>query len=159
MKQVTMSGQETQAMASTFAERLRRGDIVALCGELGSGKTQFAKGICNFFGVNEPVTSPTFVLLNRYSGKDAGGRELLIFHFDLYRIKSRSEIYDLGYEEFFSQDGICLIEWAEQLADLMPPHRWDVKLSLGKTEDERIIEITKQDTVGQRASPNMLSVQ
>ena len=159
MKYTTKSVEETLTIASTFAERLRRGDIVALYGELGSGKTQFAKGVCDYFGVGEHVTSPTFVLLNRHSGKDATGRELLIFHFDLYRIKSLSEIYDLGYEEFFSQDGICLIEWADQLADLLPARRYDVRLSFGKTEDERIVEMTKRVTVKQNVLSGMHSVQ
>ena len=159
MTHTTRSARETLTIASTFAERLRRGDIVALYGELGSGKTQFAKGVCDYFGVGEHVTSPTFVLLNRHSGKDATGRELLIFHFDLYRIKSLSEIYDLGYEEFFSQDGICLIEWADQLADLLPARRYDVRLSFGKTEDERIVEITKQDAVKQSVLSRMQPAQ
>jgi len=154
-----MSPAETRAVASTFALELRRGDIVALYGDLGSGKTQFAKGLCEYFNAREHITSPTFVLLNRYNGKDAAGKELLIFHFDLYRIKSLAEVYDLGYEEFFSQDGICLIEWAEQLAELLPSRRYDVKISFGRTENDRIIEITKHDGVVQRFPSTMHTVQ
>ena len=159
MTYTTKSVEETLTIASTFAERLRRGDIVALYGELGSGKTQFAKGVCNYFGVRGPVASPTFVLLNRYNGKDGSGKELLIFHLDLYRTKSVTEIYDLGYEEFFSGDGICLIEWAEQLAGLLPECRYDVRLFFGKTEDERIVEMTKRVTVKQNVLSGMHSVQ
>ncbi|MBI3006504.1 MAG: tRNA (adenosine(37)-N6)-threonylcarbamoyltransferase complex ATPase subunit type 1 TsaE [Ignavibacteriales bacterium] len=155
MKQRTRSAAETQALASTFARQLRKGDIVALYGDLGSGKTQFAKGLCAFFGVREHVTSPTFVLLNRYSGKDAAGKELLIFHFDLYRIKSLSEIYDLGYEEFFSQDGICMIEWGEHLKDLLPLQRYDVRISFGGVEEERIIETEKYDSSGRLLTTTM----
>jgi tRNA threonylcarbamoyladenosine biosynthesis protein TsaE len=128
-------------LASSLARKLRRGDVVALYGELGTGKTQFVRGVCRYFGIQEHITSPTFVLLNRYSGKDESGRELLLFHFDLYRVKSLSEIYDLGYEEFFRGNGICLIEWAEHLAGLLPPQRYDVQFSFGKGDTDRQIYI------------------
>lgn len=143
----TTSAAETSAVASTFARQLRRGDIVALYGDLGSGKTQFIKGLCTHFCVQENVASPTFVLLNRHTGRDDAGKELLLFHFDLYRISSVAEIYDIGYEEFFSQDGICLIEWAERLRELLPRRRHDVRISFGRAENERIIEITSRDGV------------
>jgi len=141
MVQTTTSEIETARMAGSFAKTLRRGDVVALYGELGSGKTQFVKGVCKYFNVAQLVTSPTFVLMNRYSGSESGGRELMIFHFDLYRVKNLSEVYDLGYQEFFHGDGICLVEWAEQLESLLPRWRHDVKLSFGKKENERMIAI------------------
>ena len=140
----TNSVEETLALAKTFGASLRRGDVVALSGDLGSGKTQFVKGACEAFRVHEPVTSPTFVLLNRYSGLDSEGRELLLFHFDLYRIGSIAEVYDLGYEEFFRGDGICFIEWADRfgaLGALLPAERFMVKLSPGSEEHVRTIEI------------------
>lgn len=141
MVQTTTSEIETARIAGSFAKTLRRGDVVALYGELGSGKTQFVKGVCKYFNVAQLVTSPTFVLMNRYSGNESGGRELMIFHFDLYRVKNLSEVYDLGYQEFFHGDGICLVEWAEQLESLLPRRRHDVKLSFGKKENERMIAI------------------
>lgn len=140
-KCTTTSAEETIAYARTFAGRLRRGDIVTLFGDLGSGKTQFVKGICQAFKTNTPATSPSFVILNRYNGTDEHKSELLLYHFDLYRVKSLTEIYDLGYEEFLNDDGVCLIEWAEMLGELLPKRRYDVRFSLGSDENERRIEI------------------
>lgn len=141
MVHTTASDIETARMAGSIAKTLRRGDVVALYGELGSGKTQFVKGVCKYFNVEQLVTSPTFVLMNRYSGKELGGPELMIFHFDLYRVKNLTEVYDLGYQEFFHGDGICLVEWADQLESLLPRRRYDVKLSFGKKENERTITV------------------
>ena len=138
---ITNTAEETVAYASTFAGRLRRGDVVTLFGELGSGKTQFVKGVCQAFKSMTPATSPSFVILNRYNGMDEKKSELLLYHFDLYRVKSITEIYDLGYEEFLHGDGVCLIEWAEMLGELLPEQRYDVRFSLGSDENERRIEI------------------
>jgi len=99
------------------------------------------KGICEAFGAQEHVSSPSFIILNRYEGKDQSKRELLIYHLDLYRVKSLDEIYDLGYEEFFYGDGITLIEWAEQLGDLLPSKRHEVHLSYGESDSQRRISI------------------
>lgn len=137
----TSSEQESLALARAFAGRLQRGDVVALLGELGTGKTLFVKGICAAFRAQEHVSSPSFIILNRYEGKDQSNRELLIYHLDLYRVKSLDEIYDLGYEEFFYGDGITLVEWAEQLGDLLPSKRYDVHLSYGESESHRRITI------------------
>ena len=137
----TSSEQETLELARALAVRLQRGDVVALLGELGSGKTVFVKGICRAFGAQEHVSSPSFIILNRYEGKDQSNRELLIYHLDLYRVKSLDEIYDLGFEEFFYGDGITLIEWAEQLGDLLPSKRYDVHLSYGESDSHRRITI------------------
>ena len=138
---ITKSAEETIECAHTFARRLKRGDVVALFGDLGSGKTQFVKGVCLAFKTPTPATSPSFVILNRYNGADIHKSELLLYHFDLYRVKSLNEIFDLGYEEFLQGDGICLIEWAEMLGRLLPKQRYDVRFSLGENENERRIEI------------------
>jgi len=138
----TKSAEETIAIARTFAGRLQRGDVVTLFGDLGSGKTQFVKGVCQTLKTRTPATSPSFVILNRYDGMDERNNELLLYHFDLYRVKSLAEIYDLGYEEFVQGDSICLIEWAEMLGELLPKQRYDVRFSLGENENERQIEIT-----------------
>lgn len=145
MKQIftTSSETETMSVAGSFAQELQRGDVVALYGELGAGKTQFVKGVSQALGVREHVTSPTFVLLNRYTGKDVQGEELLVYHLDLYRVKSLEEIYDIGYEEFFYGNGICLIEWADLLGDLLPANRYDVTLKHGSIEQKREIEIER----------------
>jgi tRNA threonylcarbamoyladenosine biosynthesis protein TsaE len=139
----TRSTEETRQVAKEFAGTLQRGDIVALVGDLGAGKTQFVKGVCEALLVSSPVASPTFVLLHRYLGKDPFGMELIIYHLDLYRIASTSEILDLGYEELFYGKGICLVEWADRLGDLLPDPRIDVRIMLGATEEERDIVITR----------------
>ncbi len=137
------SEQQTRDAARSLAPLLRRGDVVALYGELGAGKTQFVKGLCDGFHVHDAVTSPTFVILNRYSGIDGENKEILLFHFDLYRVQSAEEIYDLGYEEFLFGSGICVVEWAERLGSLLPPRRYDVKILFEKSADERRISINK----------------
>jgi tRNA threonylcarbamoyladenosine biosynthesis protein TsaE len=137
----TTSTEETISFAGAFAGNLERGDVVALYGDLGSGKTQFVKGVCRTFKAHTPATSPSFVILNRYDGVDKSGNELFMYHFDLYRVKSLTELYDLGYEEFLRGDGICLVEWAEMLGDLLPERRYDVRLSVGADENERRIKI------------------
>jgi len=139
---ITKSAEETIAIARTFAGRLQRGDVVTLFGDLGSGKTQFVKGVCQTLKTRTPATSPSFVILNRYDGMDERNNELLLYHFDLYRVKSLAEIYDLGYEEYVQGDSICLIEWAEMLGELLPKQRYDIRFSLGENENERQIEIT-----------------
>lgn len=137
----TGSEEETRNVAHSMARDLARGDVVALHGDLGSGKTQFVKGLCEAFRVREPVTSPTFVILNRYSGLDRQDKPLFIFHFDLYRIQSSEEIYDLGYEEFLFGNGICVIEWAERLDSLLPGRRVDISMEFGEKENDRTIAV------------------
>jgi tRNA threonylcarbamoyladenosine biosynthesis protein TsaE len=139
----THSTEETRQVAREFARTLQRGDIVALIGDLGAGKTQFVKGVCETLSVSLPVASPTFVLLHRYLGKDPAGMELIIHHLDLYRIASSSEILDLGYEELFFGKGICLVEWADRLGELLPDRHVDVRIALGAAEEERDIVISR----------------
>lgn len=139
----TASEQETRRVAGEFAAGLVRGDVVALYGNLGAGKTQFVKGLCTAFSVQETVASPSFVILHRYEGRDKEGRELLVHHVDLYRVRSAEEIFDLGYEEFLFGDGICVVEWADRLSHLLPPDRYDIRLGLGDRENERTIEIVR----------------
>lgn len=141
--QTTKSTEETIQFARTFASTLNRNDVVALMGELGSGKTQFVKGICKYFDVHGIVSSPTFVLMHRYEGVDSESSEILIYHLDLYRVSSSAEVLDLGYEEFFRGNGITLIEWAENLGGLLPPNRFEILMSLGAAENERTIIIRR----------------
>lgn len=144
----THSTEETRRIAREFAQTLKRGDVVALVGELGAGKTQFVKGICEGLGIGLTVASPTFVLLHRYVTNDSAGRELIIHHLDLYRIESSAEVLDLGYEELFFGNGICLVEWADRLGEFLPEERIDVKISLGESESERAIELARSTSQG-----------
>ena len=111
----TSSEAETLKRAVEFASTLKPGDVVALSGELGAGKTVFARGIARAFGVEDEVASPTFTLINEYRGKH------VLRHMDFYRLNSPREILDIGVEDYFYDDGICLVEWPEKLGTLFPP--------------------------------------
>lgn len=139
---ITRSVDETVAAAESFGRTLRRGDCVALVGTLGTGKTQFVKGICRQWQARDAVASPTFVVMNRYSGTDADGREILLYHCDWYRVRSSEELYDLGIQEFLSGDGISMVEWADAYPDILPERHYRVRLSLGATPEERTIEVS-----------------
>lgn len=100
--------------------QLRRGDVLALCGELGAGKTHFVKGVAAALGTEAAVTSPTFTLIHEYPG----GR-LPVYHFDFYRLEDEDEAIKIGLDEYLDGDGVCLIEWADKFPGLLPPHtRW-----------------------------------
>ena len=137
MKRIdTHSDDQTINAGKEFALRLLPGDIVACYGDLGAGKTRFIKGICESLGVNEHVASPTFIIVNEYH---AGG--LHICHFDFYRLASLDELREIGFEEYMNGTTICLIEWADKIADALPQKRYDVHIRLGKDMYSRQITI------------------
>ncbi len=135
---ITHSEEETIAAAEHFSRKLLDGDVVALRGDLGSGKTHFAKGVCRGLGIREHVTSPTFTIVNEYIGG-----KFPVYHFDFYRLRSLSELKEIGYEEYINDEGVCLLEWADMIEEELPVKRYDVQLSLGATNAERIIHINK----------------
>jgi len=111
----TNSEQETLDLGFNIGKQASKGDIVLLFGDFGSGKTALSKGIALGLGVQSYVTSPTFTLMHVYEGR------LNMYHFDLYRLNSTDELYDLGYEEFlFSDDGVAVVEWAERIQQVSP---------------------------------------
>jgi len=126
---------ETFDLGKDFSKSLQGGNVVALIGELGSGKTIFVKGICSGFSVTEIPLSPTFSLINEYHGK------LILYHFDFYRIKSLQELYDIGYEDYFYGNDICLIEWANLVEEVLPKKYFEIKIDNADTENERDITI------------------
>lgn len=133
---ISQSAEETIAFGQSVAATLRRGDVLALCGELGAGKTHFVKGITSGLGADAAVTSPTFTLIHEYFG----GR-LPAYHFDFYRLDDEDEALKIGLDEYLDGDGVCLIEWADKFPALLPPHtRW---LRFSHREDgARVIEET-----------------
>lgn len=113
---ITAAESETQALGKKFAAQLEAGNVVALYGTLGVGKTHFTKGICSFFDVAPAeVNSPTFTLVNEYAGSMGP-----IYHFDAYRIEQITEFFEMGYEDYFFGDGICIVEWPDRIEPLLP---------------------------------------
>lgn len=145
LKQITHSEEDTTNLAKDFAKRLVPGDIIALIGNLGSGKTVFVRGICEFFSVDDFVTSPTFTIMNQYFGK-LKGMEIPIFHIDLFRIKKPEEFAEIGFNECLEDtSSIKLIEWAEKAISQIHFPFYKVLFENGELDDDRIITITILD--------------
>ncbi|HEY9165446.1 MAG TPA: tRNA (adenosine(37)-N6)-threonylcarbamoyltransferase complex ATPase subunit type 1 TsaE [Candidatus Kryptonia bacterium] len=121
---ISKAESETIALGKKFAGQLKEGGFVALYGELGAGKTQFVKGVCEALKVTEVVNSPTFTIVNEYHGT------MPVFHIDLYRLSNVDEILGIGFDEYLEAGGICLVEWAEKLDGIIPGRRFDVKLAV-----------------------------
>ncbi len=111
----TYSADETFALAEEMGRQARAGSVIALDGDLGTGKTVFCQGFAEGLGVEEPVNSPTFTILQVY-----GSGRLPLYHFDVYRIGEPEELDEIGYEDCFYGEGVCLIEWAQRISDLLP---------------------------------------
>ena len=124
----THSPEGTRAFGRRLAERLTPGTVIGLIGDLGSGKTCLIQSVCEALGVREHVTSPTFILINEYAGRDSAGNPLPIYHFDLYRLLSEEELLDLGSDDYFYGDGVCLIEWADMAGDLLPEDHTSIRI-------------------------------
>jgi len=127
---ISRSAEETERIAYEFGQNARAGDIFCLCGELGAGKTVFAKGFARGAGYGGIVTSPTFTVMNEYEG----GR-LPIYHFDLYRLEGAADLESIGYEEYFFGDGVSLIEWSERAGDIFEKF-FLVKISQDDSQDD-----------------------
>jgi tRNA threonylcarbamoyladenosine biosynthesis protein TsaE len=136
-KYISNSEDKTRELGMQFSKILNRGDVIALYGELGTGKTQFIKGICKGLSIAEEVTSPTFTIMNIYKN------EHTIYHFDFYRLVSENEIFELGINDFLFSDGISLIEWAERGKVFLPEKRFDIVFDYGEDENTRLINIAK----------------
>lgn len=125
----TESPDETQALGEKLGQTLKQGDVIALIGDLGTGKTCLTQGIARGIGIapNEIVSSPSYILINEYSGA------IPIYHIDLYRLENSEEIAELGLSEYVEGDGICIIEWAERMADALPDTCIKIHITLGET--------------------------
>ena len=125
---ISRSPDETFALGKSFGEKARAGQIYCLDGDLGAGKTVFAQGFAEGLGVSETVNSPTFTIINIYES----GR-LPLYHFDLYRIEEPEEMEEIGYEEYFYSEGVCLVEWASLVPEIIPETA--VRIAIGRTGD------------------------
>jgi tRNA threonylcarbamoyladenosine biosynthesis protein TsaE len=135
---ISRSSEETQALGEELAGRLEPGDLVAFFGDLGSGKTCMIQGICRGLEVTDYVTSPTFILINEYAGR-LRERSIPVYHFDLYRLREPEELEDLGAEDYFYGQGICLIEWAEHAGGLLPRRRREIAMEYLTATERRMV--------------------
>ena len=132
-KIVIKNEEETKKFGEKLCEKLTAGSIVALTGDLGTGKTTLTKAIAAGLGVTDVITSPTFNIVKQY---DSG--RLPLYHFDVYRIGDVDEMYEIGYEEYFFGDGVCVIEWADLIEEIIPDDAVRIEIEYGEKEGERI---------------------
>jgi tRNA threonylcarbamoyladenosine biosynthesis protein TsaE len=127
----------TEQFGIDLAARLKEGDVIALIGDLGAGKTTLTKAIARGLGVTGNVSSPTFNIVKEYKS----GR-LPLYHFDAYRLSSGEELIDIGAEDYFYGNGVCVIEWADIVSDVIPEDAMFIEISMGDSEFERIYRCT-----------------
>lgn len=132
MKCITNSAEETIEIGKSFAEKLNKGTVVLLSGEMGAGKTVFVKGMAQGLGIKSLITSPTYAYMNDYDG--------ILYHYDCYRLTSGEDAESLGLTDYFYAGGICVVEWSENIADVIP--NGAIRVTIEKTgETQRSIEI------------------
>ncbi|MBQ4087983.1 MAG: tRNA (adenosine(37)-N6)-threonylcarbamoyltransferase complex ATPase subunit type 1 TsaE [Clostridia bacterium] len=134
---ISAGADDTQRIAAEIAGTISPGAVLCLRGEMGAGKTVFTTGLCRALGVSDYVTSPTFTVVNEYDG-DA----FRVYHFDMYRIEEEDELLEIGFEEYVSAGGVCVIEWPQNVEGALPKHRTEITIEKCG-ENER--KITVQD--------------
>ena len=140
MERYTNSAQETEALGQELVQKMAPGTVIAFSGDLGAGKTAFVRGRARGLGIPARVTSPTFTIVNEYEG----GR-LPLFHFDMYRLHSSEELFDIGWEDFLARGGICAVEWSENILDALEPDTIYIDIRRGEGDDQRIITVKGMD--------------
>lgn len=136
MRIVIQNQLDTRRFGLELAQKLKPGGVIALIGDLGTGKTTLTKSIAEGLGIRETITSPTFTIVQEYKS----GR-IPLYHFDVYRLDSEEEMYELGYEEYFFGQGVCVIEWADQIMELIPQGSIIIRIEYGNNEEERIYQV------------------
>ncbi|NBI09440.1 tRNA (adenosine(37)-N6)-threonylcarbamoyltransferase complex ATPase subunit type 1 TsaE [Colidextribacter sp. OB.20] len=136
MEFVTNSEAETEALGARLGAELAPGTVIAFTGDLGAGKTAFTRGLARGLGVPDRVTSPTFTIVNEYEG----GR-LPLFHFDMYRLSSSDELFDIGWEDYLARGGVCAVEWSENVSDAMEEGTVSVDIRRGGADSQRVITV------------------
>ena len=139
---ITLSGEETFALGKRFAPMLGKGDVVALNGPLGAGKTCFTKGIAGGLGIEEELTSPSYAIISEYECL-AGGEKLPFYHIDAYRLEGNDDFSAIGGEEIVFGNGISVIEWGDRIPAFMPPGVYRVDIEIIE-DDKRSVKIVKQ---------------
>ena len=140
MEFCTDSVAQTEELGRRLGEKLAPGTVIAYTGDLGAGKTAFTRGLAQGLGISMQVTSPTFTIVNEYEG----GR-LPLFHFDMYRLGSSDELFDIGWEDYLARGGVCAVEWSENVDDAMENGCVRVDIRRGETDDQRLISVSGID--------------
>lgn len=133
-KVISKSAEDTEMLGKKISEKLCGNEVIALFGGLGMGKTAFTRGLCRGLGVNDGVSSPTFALVNEYSGK------YNIYHFDMYRVNTWDDLYSTGFFDFID-NGILVIEWSENIEGALPDNAIRITITKGQDDNERIFNI------------------
>lgn len=136
MELLSHSPEDTEDIGARLAEQLEPGAVVAFTGDLGAGKTAFTRGLARGLGIPDRITSPTFTIVNEYEG----GR-LPLFHFDMYRLGSADELFDIGWEDYLRRGGVCAVEWSENITDALEEDAVRVDIRRGASDQERVITI------------------
>lgn len=143
---------DTEALGSLLATHTKAGDVIGFTGDLGAGKTAFTRGLAKGLGCSHPVTSPTFTIVQEYLDGP-----LPLFHFDLYRLSGEEDLFDLGFEEYFYRNGVCVLEWSERITEFLQDIEgrllW-VSLTCGDEENQRLVEISDTIPMLDFISPN-----
>ena len=137
---VSNSEEETEALGRRLGEILDQSTVVAFTGDLGAGKTAFARGLAKGLDIPDRGTSPTFTIVNEYEG----GR-LPLFHFDMYRLSSADELFDIGWEDYLARGGVCAVEGSENVKEALDRHTIWVEIRRGESQDQRVIQIKGVD--------------
>ena len=137
LEHVTNSPEETEELGARLARDLEPGAVVVFTGDLGAGKTAFVRGMARGLGIRDRVTSPTFTIVNEYEG----GR-LPLFHFDMYRLGSADELFDIGWEDYLARGGVCAVEWSENIAGALEDGCIRVDIRRGDWDGQRRITVT-----------------
>jgi tRNA threonylcarbamoyladenosine biosynthesis protein TsaE len=133
---VTRAPEETRELGAAIADLLVPGDVISLTGDLGAGKTCLVQGAARSLGVQEPVGSPTFVLVREYRG------EIPVYHLDVYRLDRLQEVLDLGFEDLLDPGGVIFIEWGDAIDPLLPDSYLEVELSISGDDEMRLLAVT-----------------
>lgn len=135
MQFITESPAQTEELGRRIAQRLRGGEVLALFGGMGMGKTALTRGIAQGLGITDGVSSPTFAIVNEYKGR------LTVYHFDMFRVESWEDLESTGFFDYLDTGAVLVIEWSENIEAALPPDAATISISIGKNEQERVFQI------------------
>lgn len=136
MEYLSHSPEETEHIGEMLGRQLHGGTVLALRGGLGMGKTAFTRGLARGLGYTGRVTSPTFTIVNEYDGATP------LFHFDMYRLDSEDDLFDIGWDDYLTRGGVCAVEWSERIDNALPQDTLTVSIARGENDNDRIITVT-----------------